>query len=230
MNLLTLSSSKIDISNKNKVEWQSCILYLLPHKMSGKQVCPSSSHGCRSTCLNWTGRGRTNLVQNARLRKTNLFFDDRSKFTEMLYDDVVKFEKKCQKLGKKPAIRINGTSDLDIPKLFPELFINHLDIKFYDYTKIFNRYMRFLNNELPSNYHLTFSRHENNHEQSLQALHQDGNVAVVFRDKNIPKKWNGFKVISGDTHDLRFLDRKNSVVGLYAKGKAKYDTTGFVVG
>jgi hypothetical protein len=35
-------------------------------------------------------------------------------------------------------------------------------------------------------------------------------------------------VFNGDDSDLRFLDPKNVIVGLYAKGKAKSDTTGFV--
>jgi hypothetical protein len=35
-------------------------------------------------------------------------------------------------------------------------------------------------------------------------------------------------VFNGDDSDLRFLDPKNSIIGLYAKGKAKKDTSGFV--
>jgi hypothetical protein len=35
-------------------------------------------------------------------------------------------------------------------------------------------------------------------------------------------------VFNGDDSDLRFLDPKGVIVGLYAKGKAKKDTTGFV--
>ena len=54
-----------------------------------------------------------------------------------------------------------------------------------------------------------------------------GNVAAVFN--NLPQTWNGFKVIDGDENDLRYLDYKNVVVGLVAKGKAKKDTSGFVI-
>ena len=36
-------------------------------------------------------------------------------------------------------------------------------------------------------------------------------------------------MIDGDKDDLRFLDPANVVVGLYAKGKAKKDTSGFVI-
>ncbi len=56
------------------------------------------------------------------------------------------------------------------------------------------------------------------------------NIAVVFRDKNsIPDTFLDRQVIDGDRDDLRFLDPKNVVVALYAKGKAKKDTSGFVV-
>jgi hypothetical protein len=50
----------------------------------------------------------------------------------------------------------------------------------------------------------------------------------VFK-KELPAKHLGWKVINGDETDLRFLDEKNVIVGLVAKGKAKKDTTGFVV-
>jgi hypothetical protein len=46
----------------------------------------------------------------------------------------------------------------------------------------------------------------------------------------MPKTFKGFKVIDGDKDDLRFLDPKGVVVGLYAKGKAKQDASGFVIG
>ena len=36
-------------------------------------------------------------------------------------------------------------------------------------------------------------------------------------------------VFNGDTNDLRFLDPKGAIIGLYAKGKAKKDCTGFTV-
>jgi hypothetical protein len=44
-----------------------------------------------------------------------------------------------------------------------------------------------------------------------------------------PKHLYGLPVISGDDTDLRFLDPKGVVVGLVAKGDAKYDRSGFVV-
>ena len=39
----------------------------------------------------------------------------------------------------------------------------------------------------------------------------------------------GRKVINADKDDLRFLDEKNVIAGLLAKGQAKKDYSGFVV-
>jgi|TARA_R110000850_G_scaffold268320_1_gene399769 hypothetical protein len=125
----------------------------------------------------------------------------------------------------RPVIRLNGTSDkswLDIIREFPE-------IQFYDYTKVYNRVAK----DLPSNYHLTLSYSGANPEYASKveafATKYQANLAVVFRDKNnIPHTYLGRPVISGDADDLRFLDPTGVVVALYAKGKGKKDTSGFV--
>jgi len=44
----------------------------------------------------------------------------------------------------------------------------------------------------------------------------------------MPETYNGITVFNGDDSDLRFLDPKGVIVGLYAKGRAKKDTSGFV--
>jgi hypothetical protein len=44
----------------------------------------------------------------------------------------------------------------------------------------------------------------------------------------MPDTYMGLPVFNGDESDLRFLDPKGVVVGLYAKGKAKKDESGFV--
>jgi hypothetical protein len=106
------------------------------------------------------------------------------------------------------------------------------DAIFYDYTKRPNR----LDRKLPKNYHLTVSyskateRYQNIVEDAIKK-HSDINVAVVFRDKKkIPVTFLNKSVIDGNKDDLRFLDLKGSIVGLYARGKeAKNDRSGFVV-
>jgi hypothetical protein len=55
-------------------------------------------------------------------------------------------------------------------------------------------------------------------------------IAVVFRkESSIPLTFKGIQVVSGDNSDVRHLDDQGVIVGLYAKGAAKRDTTGFVV-
>jgi hypothetical protein len=87
--------------------------------------------------------------------------------------------------------------------------------------------IQYLNGELPKNYHLTFSRKENNQAQVELILSMGGNVAVVFDE--LPKTYLGKEVVNGDETDLRFLDKKGVVIGLKAKGKGKKDESGFVV-
>ena len=89
------------------------------------------------------------------------------------------------------------------------------------------RMIQFLNGELPANYHLTFSRKENNQAKVELVVAMGGNVAVVF-DK-LPQSYLGKQVVDGDATDLRFLDPKGVIVGLKAKGRGKKDTSGFVV-
>jgi hypothetical protein len=82
---------------------------------------------------------------------------------------------------------------------------------------------------MPKNYHLTFSLAEDNFEIANDISKKTKtNIAVVFR-KKLPKKFMGRNVLDGDKNDLRFLDKPNSIVGLIAKGKARHDTSGFVI-
>ena len=53
-------------------------------------------------------------------------------------------------------------------------------------------------------------------------------MLVVFRD-SLPKTYLGFPVVDGTKGDQRYLDKKGVIVGLIALGKAKKDSSGFVV-
>jgi hypothetical protein len=231
MKLLTYGSStpKLIKSDNAGKGFLSAIQYLSPYKMSGQNVCPCASKGCAAACLNTAGRGRTNVVQNARLNRTRLFLDKRKEYVEQLYEEISEFNTYCKNKGQTAAIRLNGTSDLDWSKLTPNLFTDFSSIQFYDYTKVEKKMLRFLDGEFPSNYHLTFSRSETNDDKCQNVLDNGGNVVVVFSQKEFPKKWNGHKVYSAEEHDLRFIDPKNQVGALYAKGKARHDRSGFVI-
>lgn len=228
MNLLTLNNAKIEKSNKSGKGYLSVIMHLAPYNLSGKNVCPQASKGCAAACLNTAGFGKYNMVQQARINRTKWFFENRAAFMAQLRKEITAFVKKCNKNKVKPAIRLNGTSDLKWEELAKNLFTDFPEVQFYDYTKITKRMLRFCAGMLPKNYHLTFSRSESNDKDVQHVLAAGGNVAVVFKDK-MPKKWNGVKVINADNTDQRFLDPKNVVCGLLAKGRGKKDSSGFVI-
>jgi hypothetical protein len=75
---------------------------------------------------------------------------------------------------------------------------------------------------------LTWSYSEANDKYATLFDKVSNNKAVVFRDA-LPKFFRNIRVIDGDKHDMRFLDRSGVVVGLIAKGQGKKDTSGFVI-
>lgn len=191
---------------------------------------------------------KSNSVQDARIRRTVRFFEAQPDFMRDLVHDIAAVERKALAQGAVPAFRPNATSDLDytvIPcvrdgQTFANIFEAFPNVYFYDYTKVRERMMQYLRGELPPNYHLTFSRAETtaNKITAMQVLELGGNVAAVFSTKKgerLPDVWNGHLVIDGDVHDFRFLDpraekgKKGYVIGLRSKGKAKRDTSGFVI-
>jgi hypothetical protein len=133
-----------------------------------------------------------------------------------------------------PVFRLNGTSDLSFEKYsvvrngveYNNIFEAFSEVTFYDYTKILGRKVK----NIP-NYSLTFSAADGNDADVYAAIQQGYNIAVVFGIKKtlpMPDSYLGLPVFNGDESDLRFLDPKGVIVGLYAKGKAKKDETGFV--
>jgi hypothetical protein len=220
MNLLSEGKTNTKIAKGEGGEYLTYILHLAPSNLSGFNTCPMASEGCKQACLNTAGRGIFDNAQQARIRKTKLYFEDRNMFFDLLARDLMTARNKGIKTGKKVVVRLNGTSDLD----FSYIIACFPDIQFYDYTKIYKR----LRENTLSNYHLTFSASEMNQEFTSMALQQGHNVAMVFSG-TLPENYTGYKVISGENNDLRFLDPKNVIVGLTAKGKAKKDTSGFVV-
>lgn len=206
-------------------------IHLAPASLSGFNVCDSSSAGCRWACLNTAGRGAMNSVQKARIKKTLFFFKDKQGFLAELWAEVAKSIKSAARKNMTPCFRLNLTSDLPWEKIkfngqsVMEAFPN---VQFYDYCKSPERMTKFVNGEMPKNYHLTFSRSETNGALALAFLKSGGNVAMVFR-KSLPATYYGHEVIDGDETDLRFLDGSGKIIGLKEKGLAKKDATGFVL-
>ena len=229
MTELLTTSEKIEKSDAYSDEFKTSIMYALPAMQSGHNACPDAGV-CAFACIDTTGR--MPMVKAAREFRSNLFYDDRAEFGAKLIAETQDNIRRNDKKGLRTAERLNGTTDYawehirfdgqSMPERFP-------DVQFYDYTKSVKRARQHANGQMPSNYHLTFSRSELTPDSLVTELVESGqNVAVVF--DAIPETWLGMKVINGDEHDLRFLDRSGVVVGLKAKGpKAKKDTAGFVV-
>lgn len=232
-----LSTANPKVLKGQSQGYNTFILHLSPANVSGYETCAKRTAGCTAACLNTAGHGgmfkkgeTTNVVQEARKTRTRAFFEHRSVFFEILVREIKNAIKLSAKQGMTPVFRLNGTSDLawekyevvegkNIFQMFPE-------VQFYDYTKILGRKVAHI-----PNYHLTFSAADGNDADVLKAIQQGMNVATVFglkKTEPMPATYNGRVVFNGDESDLRFLDPRGVVVGLYAKGRAKKDTSGFV--
>lgn len=199
----------------------TAIMYLAPALMSGYNTCTSRSPGCEAACLFTAGRGAMNSVMQARINKTKLYFENNSEFIRILRNDLDLFNTYCTENNFQGYVRLNGTSDLYWETILD--FTIYPDLKFYDYTKHTDRHV----SHIP-NYKLIYSRSEISTESDIEsAFHRYKNVSVVFEE--VPAVWKGRPVSDGDLNDLRWHDPENHYIALKAKGRAKHDTSGFVV-
>jgi hypothetical protein len=218
---------------------KTAILYLMPADGSGQQLCPMAELAqCKAPCLFTAGRGAMSNVMLSRLRKTLYFNQYRDQFMHQLHNELIAERAKAKRKGYKLIVRLNGTSDIR----FENVAIGHSyrnimealpDIQFYDYTKLANR------RNIPANYDLTFSYSgvPAYAPYVAKAVNNGERIAVVFRSRRIVETmlangetFLGLPLVDGDDTDIRHLDPKGAIVALYAKGKAKRDQSGFVVG
>lgn len=227
LRLLSIGSNAKTVKSDKLGKYITAIMYLAPADIvAGVNLCAMAETAkCKQPCLYSSGRGAFSNVQAARIRKTEFFRDNQKLFIDTLKDDIKKAATYAEKKGKKLAVRLNGTSDIPFENLpgsnGKTIMEDFQQIQFYDYTKLPGR-------KVPANYDLTVSYSAANPAYAAKVLKTDKNIAVVFRDKNLPETYLGREVIDGDITDLRFLDKKGVIVGLYAKGNAKKDYSGFV--
>lgn len=228
-NLLSISADSKTIKGE-KIGYLTGILYLAPANTTKYNTCSMAHKAqCAKACLYSAGRGAFNNVQQSRIDKTLYFYEARDEFMAQLFKNIKALIKKAESKGLKPLVRLNGTSDIrweNVPFEGATIFEAFPNVQFYDYTKDANR------KDLPVNYDLTFSYSgvESFKPYVFKAQSKGMRMAVVFRkESSIPTTFKGINVVSGDNSDVRHLDEQGVIVGLYAKGKAKTDTTGFVV-
>ena len=217
---------------------KTAILYLMPAMGSGVQMCAmASTAGCEKPCLFKAGRGAMSNVMLSRLRKTLYFNQYRDQFMAQLSREITLEKAKAKRQGYILIVRPNGTSDVRYENIpvdgFDNIMVAHSDVQFYDYTKLANR------KNVPANYDLTFSYSGVEAYQPFvaKAVANGERIAVVFRNRAIVNAmlanndtFLGLPVVDGDDTDIRHLDPRGAIVALYAKGPARRDQSGFVVG
>jgi hypothetical protein len=218
------------------------VMYGMPANGSGEwNDCPFASLGCEMACLNTSGHGgigldqdNLNPVQIARLKRSAYFHTRRSEFWTMLIRDIDRLIRKAKKLGLMPAVRLNGTTDvkwestpvvIDGVKIANNIMELYPDLVYYDYTAW--PYAKRPNESLPDNYHLTFSRKENNDSQIAENISHGRNATVVVDIKStdkstaIPITWREIPTFDADRSDFRPNDPIGRILILrYKSAKA----------
>ena len=216
MKLLTLETDSPKLEKTEGGEFLTAILYLAG--AADPRLCPASTAGCRSVCLiTESGRGVMSPVRQARQAKTDFLFNNRTGFDYQLAKDINSLRAKAKRLGKRPAIRLNGGSDLDWSRFYE----TYQDIMFWEYTKRPDMAIKL--SKAYGNVHMTYSENENTTDRIRGQLLDAGiNIAMVFdiwsrHGGALPEKIGTVPVIDGDISDLRFLDPKGVIVGLRLK-------------
>jgi len=207
------SSAKIVKGEKEGVD--TLILYLAAAENAGVDVC-SYANVCKLLCLVSSGRalmekGRNPSKQRisiARIIKTwiQVFRPDLG--NAWLQLEIDSKAKAAKKAGRKFAVRLNGTSDLD----FQDIIRANPDKAFYDYTKRpLDKIQRF------ENYHLTISF------ASLQAwrvanyrkaLAEGLNISVAVDAASFDAALSLPYAYDADRDDLRHLDPEKGKLAL----------------
>lgn len=191
------------------------VLYLSPAKEADgvHDMCGGRSPECTLACLYKSGFAEVYpAVIEARIERTLDYIAGFEGFVQRLARDAEKLIVEAESRGLKPAMRPNGTSDQ--PKLARAIAARFPRLQVYDYTKLDRPWER-----AAHNYHLTYSFSGENLAKCFRALDRGINVAVVFHEGKLPRKWHGVRVINGDKDDLRFLDPSGVIVGLRPKGQ-----------
>jgi hypothetical protein len=224
-----LGESSAKTIKGQKIGYLTAICYLVPDE----KLCPFAiMAGCFDGCLKSAGRGAFNAVQAARAAKTAFFRENQRAFMLSMAADIWSHTRRAEKLGLIPLVRPNGTSDIPFENILIDgktIFQMFPDVQWYDYTK---HPSRKLDGKTAGNYDLTYSFSAITPKLiSIKGLINPANkrTAVVFqKQSDIPAEFRGWPVVDGDDTDVRHIEPAGVVVALYAKGKAKRDTGGFV--
>lgn len=243
MQLLTHQESSPKLGGSHAVTgYRSAILYLAPSDVAGVgNMCTHSSHGCRSACLYRAGLAAVyRTIPASRIARTRALVSDPVSFMARLVREVAAHERAAHRAGLVPTLRLNGTTDLPWHRFecvrdgvrYPSIYRAFPSVRWYEYTKVPNYVHAMADHGVAA----TFSLSEDNDVHASAVLAAGGNVAAVVRGgyaalphananasadhASAGREWSGYPAISGDAHDLRFLDPRGVVVVLTPKGAA----------
>ena len=225
-------------SKTKKNDRYTLILYLTPASGSGKNFCPMATPGCIWSCLNQSGRGIFDNVQQARLLKSYAIQDFEEFLLKRIQQQIISASKSSKRNKYKNkfelAVRLNGTSDLPFLEMMDKYKLLDAipdNVRFYDYTKFPDKAGVTRINKF--NYVVAYSRCEDffdprigkfvdNLYNALDNLDRGNMVSVVFIGNKLPRFWMGYEVVDGDSRDDIMLDiypqkGRGIVLGLRAK-------------
>lgn len=205
-------------------------LDLAPHKVSGYNVCQFAGV-CAEVCVGLhSGLNKMPAAKAAKIRKTKLFFEDRKNFLEQVHHDLNNLNK--SKDPRKVCVRLNVDSDLPWEIIDPTIF-KYENITFYDYCKSPARALKYVNGEMPANYHLTYSWSEKSDVRKVnKILSNGGRINMVL---NIPYKKSNllpipktvkigtktWKTVDGDLTDERIPENDGKGKAVIVRAKFK---------
>lgn len=179
-------------------------------------LCPMASKGCAAACLSRSGQSGMPMPQRAQAVRTAFLLAHPVEAGLIIGAEIRTALRRHGRIN----LRLNTTSDIRW-EMFPGLVdkLSSAGVLMYDYTAWAPS-----DRDESSAYALTYSAKEPSHttDEYLEGiLSAGGNVAMPFttaRGEELPKAWNGFRVIDGDKSDERRNDPRGVVVGLRAKG------------
>lgn len=203
------------------------MLALAPAELSGYNVCPHSTAGCREHCVAYSGNGKYPAVTRARIARTTFLVEHPESFLSLF----------CHLLDAKlakgaVAVRLNGFSDIRWERVLPVWFWErYRDVQFYDYTK--HTSVSRPPSTVPANYKLTYSVTERTSATVLEReLSVGRNAAMVVSVKGGLLRDGSLRplpdvpgiVVDGDKNDRRYDDPDGSFVFLRRKGSLPVDS------
>lgn len=136
-------------------------------------ACVGASAACIAGCLVYSGHNDVDpynaLVKAARYKALR---HEPQAFVRMMSENI---RLHSETRNAEPYVRLNVFSDLPWELICPELFSEHPNTRFYDYTKVANRDL-----SATPNYDLTFSFSGDNKPGVAYELNRGRRIAVVF--------------------------------------------------